>query len=54
MFVASDIVKRTEVPAVGGHDRFHAILMSFTALMVAGADFLIGVVAALVLYAILQ
>jgi MFS superfamily sulfate permease-like transporter len=53
MFVAVNMVKPAEVVEVWRHSRFHAGLMIYTAVMVAVTDFLIGVLSALVLYAIL-
>jgi SulP family sulfate permease len=53
MFVASNMVKKAEVTEVWNHNRFHAGLMIYTAVMVAATDFLIGVLSALVLYGVL-
>jgi MFS superfamily sulfate permease-like transporter len=53
MFVAVNMVKPAEVFEVWRHNKFHAALMVYTAVMVAVTDFLIGVLTALVLYAIL-
>jgi MFS superfamily sulfate permease-like transporter len=53
MFVASNMVKRAEITEVWRHNRFHALLMVYTAVMVAATDFLIGVLSALVIYAVL-
>lgn len=53
MFVAVNMVKPAEVREVWRHNRFHAALMIYTAVMVAVTDFLIGVLTALVLYGIL-
>lgn len=54
MFAASNNTNSTEVLAVWSHGRFHAGPMTFTALMVVGTDFLIGVVSALILYSVLH
>ena len=48
MFVAVNMVKPAEVREVWNHNRFHAGLMVYTAVMVAVTDFLIGVLSALV------
>jgi MFS superfamily sulfate permease-like transporter len=52
-FVAVNMVKPAEVREVWRHNWFHAALMIYTAVMVAVTDFLIGVLSALVLYAVL-
>jgi MFS superfamily sulfate permease-like transporter len=54
VFVAANMVKPAEVREVWRHNRFHAGLMIYTAVMVAVTDFLIGVLSALVLYAVLH
>ena len=53
IFVAVGMVKPAEVREVLGMSRFHIFLMLFTAVMVVLTDFLVGVLSALVLYAIL-
>ena len=53
MFVAVNMVKPAEVREVWNHNRFHAGLMVYTAVMVAVTDFLIGVLSALVIYGVL-
>jgi MFS superfamily sulfate permease-like transporter len=53
LFVAVNMVKPAEVREVWKHNRFHAGLMVYTAVMVPLTDFLIGVLSALVLYAVL-
>jgi MFS superfamily sulfate permease-like transporter len=53
MFVAVNMVKPAEVREVWNHNRFHACIMIYTAVMVAVTDFLIGVLSALVIYGIL-
>ena len=53
MFVAVNMVKPAEVREVWNHNRFHAVLMVYTAVMVPVTDFLIGVLSALVLYGVL-
>jgi MFS superfamily sulfate permease-like transporter len=50
MFVAINMVKPAEVREVWHHNRFHAGLMMYTAIMVPLTDFLIGVLSALALY----
>ena len=54
MFVAVNMVKPAEVRDVWRHNRFHAGLMIYTAVMVPVTDFLVGVLSALVLYGILH
>ena len=54
MFVAVNMVKPAEVREVWNHNRFHAGLMVYTAVMVPVTDFLIGVLSALVLYGVLH
>jgi sulfate permease, SulP family len=41
------------VREVWRHNRFHAALMVYTAVMVPATDFLIGVLSALIIYAVL-
>jgi MFS superfamily sulfate permease-like transporter len=53
MFVAVNMVKPAEVKEVWRHNWFHAGLMIYTAVMVVVTDFLIGVLSALVIYAVL-
>jgi MFS superfamily sulfate permease-like transporter len=53
-FVAVNMVKPAEVREVWQHNRFHAGLMVYTAAMVAVTDFLIGVLSALLIYALLH
>jgi MFS superfamily sulfate permease-like transporter len=53
MFVAVNMVKPAEVSEVWSHNRFHAGMLLYTAVMVAVTDFLIGVLSALVLYGVL-
>ena len=53
MFVAVNMVKPAEVREVWNHNRFHAVLMIYTAVMVPVTDFLIGVLSALALYGVL-
>lgn len=50
LWVASNMIKVSEIKEVFGHNRFHAGLMVFTAVMVPATDFLTGVLAALVIY----
>lgn len=54
VFVAVNMVKPAEVAEVWRHNRFHAGLMVYTAIMVPVTDFLIGVLSALALYAVLH
>jgi SulP family sulfate permease len=54
MFVAFNMVKPAEVREVWNHNRFHALLMLYTAVMVPVTDFLIGVLSALALYGVLH
>lgn len=54
LYIATAMVKPAEVRHVFSHNRFHIVLMAFTALLVIVKDFLTGVVAAIVLYAILN
>lgn len=53
IFVAVNMVKPAEIREVWRHNRFHAGLMVYTAVMVIVTDFLIGVLSALALYAVL-
>ncbi len=53
LFVAVNMVKPAEVREVWNHNRFHAGLMVYTAVMVPMTDFLIGVLSALVVYGVL-
>ena len=52
MYVAFNMVKLQEVLGILNHSHFHAGLMIYTALAVIIADFLIGVLSAIVIYAI--
>lgn len=53
LFVAYGMVKPAEVRQVLNHNRFHIGLMIYTAIMVIITDFLVGVLSAIVLYAVL-
>jgi sulfate permease, SulP family len=53
LWVASNMVKPSEIREVWKHSRFHAALMIYTAVMVPVTDFLTGVLSALILYAVL-
>lgn len=53
LWVATNMIKPAEVREVWRHSRFHALLMIYTAIMVPLTDFLMGVLSALILYAIL-
>ena len=52
MYVAFNMVKPAEVLGILSHNHFHIGLMIYTALMVIIADFLIGVLSAIIIYAI--
>jgi MFS superfamily sulfate permease-like transporter len=54
LYVATAMVKPAEVKQVLVHNRFHIALMVFTAVLVIVKDFLTGVLAAIILYAILH
>ena len=53
LYVAVGMVKPAEVREVLTHNRFHIVLMLYTAVMVVLTDFLIGVLSAIVIYAVL-
>ena len=53
LWVASNMIKPGEIVEVWRHSRFHAALMTYTAVMVPMTDFLTGVLSALVLYGVL-
>jgi sulfate permease, SulP family len=53
LYVAVGMVKPAEVREVFANNRFHIALMFYTAVMVVLTDFLVGVLSAIVLYAIL-
>jgi sulfate permease, SulP family len=50
LWVASNMIKVSEIREVINHNRFHALLMAYTAIMVPVTDFLTGVLSALVIY----
>ena len=52
LFVASGMVKPAEVKEVFAMNRYHVVLMAYTAVAVVATDFLKGVLSALVLYAL--
>lgn len=52
MYVAFNMVKPQEVLSIFNHNRFHAGLMIYTAIMVIITNFLTGVLSAIVIYAI--
>ena len=52
MYVAFNMVKPQEVLSILSHNRFHKVLMIYTAVMVIITDFLIGVLSAIIIYAI--
>lgn len=53
LYVAQGMVKKTEIREVLSKNRFHVLLMIFTALMVPLFGFMIGVMSAIVIYAVL-
>ena len=53
LYVATAMVKPTEISQVLAHNRFHVVLMAYTALMVIVTDFLTGVLTAIVIYLVL-
>jgi MFS superfamily sulfate permease-like transporter len=54
LYVASGMVKPAEVKQVLHHNKFHIGLMVWTAVMVIATDFLVGVLSAIFLYAVLH
>lgn len=50
LWVATNMIKPSEIKEVLNHNKFHAALMIFTAVMVPVTDFLTGVLSALVIY----
>ena len=50
LWVASNMIKWSEIKEVLNHNKFHALLMLYTAVMVPATDFLTGVLTALILY----
>ncbi len=52
LWVASNMIKKTEILEVKKEGRFHTALMIFTAVMVPLTDFLTAVLSALIIYAI--
>ncbi len=50
LWVASNMIKVSEIKEVISHNRFHALLMAYTAIMVPVTDFLTGVLSALVIF----
>jgi SulP family sulfate permease len=50
LWVASNMIKVSEIKEVLNHNRFHALLMVYTAVMVPATDFLTGVLTSLILY----
>jgi len=53
LWVSSNMVKPKEIKEVWQHNKFHAFLMVYTAVMVPLTDFLTGVLSALIIYAVL-
>lgn len=53
LYIATGMVKPAEVKQVLAHNRFHIGLMAFTAILVIVKDFLTGVLAGIILYALL-
>lgn len=54
LWVASNMIKISEIKHVWGTGKFHGLLMIYTAVMVPLTDFLTGVLSALVLYFVLR
>jgi MFS superfamily sulfate permease-like transporter len=54
LYVASSMVKPAEVKEVLSMNRFHIVLMGYTAVMVAVTDFLTGVLSAIVIWVVLR
>lgn len=52
LWVASNMIKVSEIKEVFSHNKFHSGLMVYTAIMVPVTDFLTGVLSALVIYAV--
>ena len=50
LWVASNMIKWSEIKEVLNHNKFHSFLMFYTAVMVPATDFLTGVLTALILY----
>lgn len=50
LWVATNMIKISEIREVLSHNRFHAAMMTYTAIMVPATDFLTGVLTALVIY----
>lgn len=50
LWVASNMIKWSEIKEVLNHNKFHSLLMVYTAVMVPATDFLTGVLTALILY----
>lgn len=53
LWVATNMVKPKEIKEIWKHNKFHASLMVYTAVMVPLTDFLTGVLSALIIYAVL-
>ena len=53
LWVASNMFKPAEIKEVWAHNKFHAGLMTYTAVMVPMTDFLTGVLSALIIYGLL-
>lgn len=53
LWVASNMFKPAEIKEVLAHNKFHAGLMTYTAVMVPMTDFLTGVLSALIIYGLL-
>lgn len=53
LWVASNMIKPKEIREVWNHNRFHAFLMVYTAVMVPLTDFLAGVLSAMTIYLVL-
>lgn len=54
LWVASNMIKVSEIKEVINHNRFHTLLMAYTAIMVPATDFLTGVLSALLLFFVVR
>ena len=54
LYVATAMVKPSEVSQVLAHNRFHVALMVYTAVMVVVTDFLTGVLTAIIIYGLMR
>jgi MFS superfamily sulfate permease-like transporter/nucleotide-binding universal stress UspA family protein len=53
LWVAVNMVKPKEIKQVWAHNKFHTVLMTYTAVMVIATDFLTGVLSAMAIYLVL-